>query len=104
MEVSMRRLSLGLLFVLLGGSLLAQQAPQRGRIKSFDAATGVVSITKPDDAVVEVTIVPQTMFRDASNQDIAGAREKGIPAGTTVMFRAEDRGGKMVLVGMRVPG
>src|SRR5205809_4446157 len=49
------------------------------------------------------TLFPYTtLFRsDANNQDIAGAREKGIPVGTTVMFRAEDRGGKLVLVGMR---
>jgi hypothetical protein len=100
----MRRLSLGLVLCLLCTSLLAQQAPQRGRIKSFDAATGIVSITTPEGTVVEASIVPQTMFRDANNQDIINAREKGIPVGTTVIFRAEDRGGKLVLVGMRVPG
>jgi hypothetical protein len=99
----MRRLLIGLLLCLMCSSLWAQQ-PQRGRIKSFDTEKGAVSITTPEGATVEAAIVPQTMFRDASNQDIAGAREKGIPVGTTVMFRAEERGGKTVLVGMRVPG
>jgi hypothetical protein len=99
----MRRLVISLLLCLLCGSVWAQQ-PQRGRIKSFDTEKGVVSITTPEGTVVEAAIVPQTMFRDASNQDIGGAREKGIPVGTTVMFRAEDRGGKKVLVGVRLPG
>lgn len=99
-----RILRLALLLCLSCSFLFAQQAPQRGRVKSFDAEKGGVSITTPDGAVVKASIVPQTLFRDANNQDIAGAPEKGIPAGTTVMFRTEKRGGKLVLVGMRVPG
>ena len=102
--MSLRILPLTFAILVICGSLFAQQSLQRGRIKNFDAQQGVVTIATPDGADVEASIVPQTMFRDANNQDIAGAREKGIPAGTTVMFRAEERGGKMVLVGMRLPG
>jgi len=97
-----------LLAILLIGvtcaSLSAQQPPQRGRIKTFDAAKNTVTITTPDGTTVEAAIVPQTLFRDANNQDITTARDQGIPAGTTVMFRAEERNGKLVLVGLRVPG
>jgi len=100
----MRCLSLSLMLCLLGGVLLAQDGPQRGRIKSFDLAKGTVSIATPDGAVVEAVVVSQTMFRDANNQDIASIREKDLPAGTTVMFKVEERGGKTTLVGMRVPG
>src|SRR5262249_3316720 len=100
----MCRMFLMLSLCLLPGGVFAQEGPQRGRIKKFDTQSGTVTISTPDGKDVEGSIVPQTMFRDASNQDIAGAREKGIPAGTNIMFKTEERGGKLVLVGMRVPG
>src|SRR5262245_24860706 len=100
----MRRMFLMLSLCLLAGVVLAQEGPQRGRIKKFDAQVGTVTISTPDGKEVEASIVPQTMFRDASNQDIAGARDKGIPAGTSIMFKTEERGGKLVLVGMRLRG
>jgi len=90
--------------VLAGGVLLAQNAPQRGRIKKVDLEKGLVTITTTEGKDVEATIVPQSMIRGADNQEIASFKEKGLPAGTNVMFRAEERGGKNVLVGLRLQG
>jgi hypothetical protein len=99
----MRRFLIATILCLLCGSLQAQQ-PQRGRIKSFDAEKGVVTITTPDGSVVEANVDPQTIFHDGNNQNIAGAREKGVPVGTTVMFRTEERSGKTFLAGMKLQG
>jgi hypothetical protein len=87
----------------LASALCGQEGPQRGKLKKFDAEKGVVTITAADGRDVECAIVPQTMFRDANNNDIVNFREKGLPTGTNVMFRAEERGGRMVLVGLRLP-
>jgi len=87
---------------LMVGILTAQQVPQRGKFKKLDAEKGLVTITTADGKDVECAIVPQTMFRDADNQEIANFKEKGLPAGTNIMFRAEERGGRLVLVGLRL--
>src|SRR5437879_2052145 len=100
----MRRMFLLLALSLLTSALFAQEAPQRGRIKKFDTQSGTVTISTPDGKEVEAAIVPQTMFRNAENQDIANIREKGLPAGTNVMFKTRQDGGKIVLEGIRVPG
>jgi hypothetical protein len=51
--------------------LLAQNAPQRGRIKKVDLENGLVTITTTEGKDVEAAIVPQTMIRSADNQEIA---------------------------------
>jgi len=98
----MRRMFLLLTLCLLTGGLLAQDAPQRGRIKKFDTQTGTVTISTPDGKEVEAAIVPQTQFRGADNAQAAEIRAKGLPAGTVVMFRTRQEGGKTVLDGIRV--
>ena len=101
----MRRAACAVMLVasVLAGSLLAQQAPpQRGIITRVDADHGVVTITTADGKTVDCAIVPQTMFRDAANQPIANAKATSLPAGTAVMFKAEARGGRLLLVGMRL--
>ena len=100
----MRRLMFALALSLVAVTVLAQEAPQRGRIKKFDAQTGTVTITTQDGKDVEAAIVAQTQFRNADNETIANIREKGLPAGTNVMFRTRQEGGKVVLDGIRVPG
>src|SRR5438445_397630 len=100
----MRRLLLVLALFFVTGILLAQEGPQRGRIKKFDTEKGTVTISTPDGKEVEAAVVPQTMFRNADNETIANIREKGLPAGTNVMFRTRQDGGKVVLEGIRVPG
>lgn len=98
----MRRMFLMLSLCFLTGVMLAQEGPQRGRIKKFDTQTGTVTISTPDGKEVEAAIVPQTQFRNADDGTIATIREKGLPAGTTVMFRTRQEGGKTVLDGIRV--
>jgi Cu/Ag efflux protein CusF len=100
----MRRLMFALALSLVAVTVLAQEAPQRGRIKKFDAQTGTVTIATQDGKDVEAAIVAQTQFRNADNETIANIREKGLPAGTSVMFRTRQEGGKVVLDGIRVPG
>jgi hypothetical protein len=91
------------LLLVLGTSLLAQNAPQRGKIKSSDPAKGTVTVTV-DGKDQEFAITGQTMLRDADNQPITNFKEKGVPAGTNVMVRIERRGDQMVLTGMKVVG
>src|SRR5690242_19301687 len=100
----MRRLSIVLVLCLACGPLLAQQTTQRGRIKKVDTDKGLVTITTPDGKVVEAATTPQTVIHDANNQDIADFRRNGLPAGTNVLFRAEQRGDRLVLTGLKVPG
>src|SRR5262245_40274686 len=85
----------------LVATALGQQA-QRARIKKVDAEKGLVTLTTADGADVECTVTPQTIIHDVNNQDIADFRQKGLPAGTAVMFRGEQRDGKFVLVGLKV--
>ena len=100
----MRRLSIALALCLVCSSLLAQQTAQRGRIQKVDTEKGLVTITTADGKDVEAAITPQTVIHDANNQDIADFRQKGLPAGTNVLFRGEQRGDRLVLTGLKVPG
>src|SRR5215471_14556975 len=100
----MRRIFFMLTVCLFTGALFAQESPQRGRIKKFDTQSGTVTISTPDGKEVEAASVPQTQFRNADNAAIAEIREKGLPAGTAVMFRTRQEGGKTVLDGIRVQG
>ncbi len=101
----MRQLRTILVLLFLSGPLLAQQsAPQRGKFKSLDLESGLVTITTAEGVDVECTIVPQTMFRDGKGQPITDFKEKGLPAGTDVMFLSRNRDGKNILVGLKLPG
>jgi len=96
-------LSLVLALSVLAGLSLAQET-QRGRIKSFDAGKGVVTIATPDGKEVSAALTPQSMVRNASNQDIANFKQQGLPAGTTVNFRVKESNGRTELVGLKVAG
>ena len=100
----MRRMFLLLALTLLAGALLAQEAPQRGRIKKVDTEKGFVTITTADGKDVECSFTPQTIIHDANNQDIADFRQKGLPAGTNVVFRGDQRGDRLVLTGLKATG
>ena len=91
----MRRFLIATILCLLCGSLHAQQ-PQRGRIKNFDTEKGVVTINTPDGSVVEANIAPQTIFHDGNNQDIAGAREKGVRPTQTRQIRGRQWRGALL--------
>jgi len=70
----MRRLLFALALSLASVTLMAQEAPQRGRIKKFDVQAGTVTITTQDGKDIEAAIVAQTQFRNADNETIANIR------------------------------
>jgi hypothetical protein len=92
-----------LTLLLLVAPAAAQDGPQRGRVKSFDAASGRITLTDASGKDVEATIVPQTMTRGADGREIANFRHSGVPVGANVMFKVEERDGRQVLVGLRIP-
>src|SRR5439155_23923340 len=100
LEVLMRSATLVFLLSLLTVATLAQDTPQRGRVKKFDAEKGLITIATADGKEVEAAIVPQTQTRNAEGQEIADFRSKGVPAGTNVMFKVQERGGRTVLEGL----
>lgn len=100
----MRQVLIASVIWLVCGTLLAQQATQRGKLKNVDLEKKLVTITTADGKEVEAALAPQTVIHDANNRDIADFRQKGLPAGTNVMFRVEERGGRLVLTGLKVPG
>src|SRR5882724_9792898 len=89
---------------LAAGAGRAQQDTQRGTIKSFDAAQGTVTITADGrDYVLAVT--PETRVTDASNRMNGPPFPwKEIKEGMAVLFRAADRDGRAVLIGLRIGG
>src|SRR5690349_20940671 len=82
--------------LLLVGLLAAQDAIRRGKIKSADPTKGTVTITA-DGQDHEFSIGSETRLRDAGDQPITSFKEKGLPAGADVMFKAERRGDQQVL-------
>jgi hypothetical protein len=80
----------------------AQPGPQRGTVKSFDAASGRIVVIDAGGNEIDAAVVPQTNTRGADGKPIEGFRERGVPAGTDVMFRVEERQGRRVLVGLRL--
>src|SRR5258708_3728342 len=84
--------------------LLAQEGPQRGKIKKVDVDKGTVTITV-DGKDQEVLVTDDTRLVDAANMDVAQRlKDKAFKEGAEVLFKAEDRGAKRVLVGMKLGG
>ncbi len=102
----MARWAAGLLLGLtvVAGSLLAQDGPQKAKIKKVDAAKGRVTLTVGQkDQEFEVT--ERTLLKDEAGKDLADRLEdKRLKAGAAVMFKAEEREGRRVLVGMKLVG
>jgi hypothetical protein len=95
-------LALGL--AVAAGSLLAQEGPQRAKIKKVDAARGRVTLTVgKEDQEFEVT--KRTLLKDEAGKDLADRLEdKRLKAGAAVMFKAQERDGRRVLIGMKLAG
>jgi Cu/Ag efflux protein CusF len=89
-------------FALFATALLAQEGPQRGKIKKVDADKGIVTITV-DGKDQDVVVTEDTRLADASGKDVAlRLQDKAFKEGAEVLFKAEDRGGKKVLIGMKL--
>jgi hypothetical protein len=93
---------LGLLLV--AGPALGQDGIQRGKIKKVDAATNTITITV-DGKDQDVVLTESTRVRDAEDKEIDRPLEsKALRPGAAVVFRAESKDGKTVLVGLRLGG
>jgi hypothetical protein len=101
----MRRDLIGsVIATLICAAQLTAQDPSRGKIKSVDADKGTIKITVADKDV-EFAVTEKTRFMDAGGQPIKdrlkdGALKEGVP----VMYRAEEKDGKLVLVGLKLVG
>src|SRR5207244_1966060 len=103
---TMARWAVGLLLGLavVAGSLVAQEGPQRAKIKKVDTARGRVTLTVgQEDQEFEVT--RRTLLKDEAGKDIAKRLDDArLKAGAAVMFKARERDGRRVLVGMKLAG
>jgi hypothetical protein len=83
-------------FLIVGPVLLAQDEPQRGRVKGVDPVKGIITILADGrERTLEVT--EKTIIRGGS-----GGGLKGIKEGADVMFKAGQSNGKAVLLGLMV--
>src|ERR1051325_5730873 len=91
--------------VLLVGTLAGQeasQAPQKGKIKKIDADKSTLTISV-DGKDQDLLVAAETKVMDAANKQIENPfKEKTFIVGAAVMFKAEQRDGKNVLVGVRI--
>src|SRR5438067_10349877 len=94
--------ALGLAVV--AGSLLVQDGPQRAKIKKVDAAKGRVTLTVGQKDL-EFEVRERTLLKDEAGKDLADRLEdKRLKAGAAVMFKAQERDGRRVLLGMKLAG
>jgi len=99
----MLRATHGSLFAIgiLAASLAAQEGTQRGKIKKVDAGKTVVTITV-DGKDQEFTATEETRFMNAAGQESKdGLQDNAFKEGAEVMFKAFEKDGKNVLVGLK---
>jgi hypothetical protein len=105
-EDIMTRLRIGPLLgvVLLAAPLLAQEGIQRGKVTKVDPDKGVLTITA-DGKTQDYHVTAQTRIMGAGNQESSkGIKDEALKEGAVVMFKAVERDGKRVLVGLRIGG
>jgi hypothetical protein len=91
------------LFALTLGLVVAQDEIRRGTIKSVDAEKGTVTITvNGKDETFFLTADSKVMID--GKQAAKPFEDKELKAGANVMFKSAAKGGKDVLVGLRVGG
>src|SRR5262245_28609414 len=84
--------------------LLAQDDIQRGKVKKVDADKGVITITV-DGKARDFTVAENTRIVDTENRPAKdGFKHEGFKPGAAVMFRAVEKDGKAVLVGLKLAG
>jgi Cu/Ag efflux protein CusF len=83
-------------------SVQAQEGPRRGTIKEVTADTITITVEGKD---VTCAVTADTRLMSAADKPITPPiQDKGVKAGATVMFLARERGGKAVLVGLKLVG
>jgi Cu/Ag efflux protein CusF len=95
------------LVLLAGGigvaALLAQdESIQRGTIRKIDLDKMTITLARGDQTS-EYGLTKETQVLDARG-DRLKERLEGLKPGTLVMFKAEERNGKLVLVGLKLAG
>ncbi|HEY1380896.1 MAG TPA: hypothetical protein VGF55_29110 [Gemmataceae bacterium] len=89
--------------VLFAGTIAAQDnGIRRGKIKAVDADKHTVTITA-DGKDETFTLTDRTRVMDASNQPVKEPF-KDLASGAAVMFKADTRNGRTVLVGVKLAG
>jgi hypothetical protein len=92
--------------VVLAGALSAQEGPSKGTLKKVDADKGVVTITVADKDQ-DFFLAPSTTVMDGATRKKVDnpLQSKLLTAGIPVLFKAAERDGKKVLVGLMLnPG
>lgn len=89
-------------FLLCAAALLAQEGIERGKIKKVDPGKGTLVITvEGKDRTVAVQ--KGTLYMDEKNQPIKERlADKRFKAGVGVMFKSAQKGGKDLLIGVRL--
>jgi hypothetical protein len=87
----------GLLFVT---AALAQNAPQKGAFKKFDADKGIVTITA-DGKDRDLLLTDETRMPDVPPKEVKD-RLRTLKEGAAIMFLAATKDGKDVLVGIKL--
>jgi hypothetical protein len=92
------------LFALTVGLLVAQDEIRRGTVKAVDPKEGTVTITvNGKDLTFALTTDTRVMGKDGK-QVAKPFEEKELKPGAAVMFKSSMKGGKDVLVGLRLGG
>lgn len=92
--------------IIFAAALLAQEQDgiQRGRIKKVVVDQGVITITR-DGKDRDLWVTEQTRIVGATNEESRrGIKEAGLKIGSTVLFKAVEKNGKMVLLGLKIGG
>ncbi len=99
-----RSIILSLASLTCAGILLAQDGPQRGKIKSVDAEKGTITITAGDKDH-ELAVTDRSRIMDGSGGAIEkGLKDERLKVGASVMFRGVERDGRTMLDGLRLDG
>ncbi len=94
----------GALLLLLAAALLAQDGPSRAKVKKVDAEKGTVTLTV-DGKDRDFVVTEDTRLVGADNKDLPGRlKDAALKEGADVMFKAQEKGGKAVLVGLKLGG
>lgn len=88
--------------LLLTALLPGQEGIQQGTIKRVDADRGLVTITAGGKDL-ELIVTPESRLVGGDNPPLAKRLKAGaVKEGAAVLFKAGDRGGKKVLIGLRL--
>jgi hypothetical protein len=90
--------------MVLAAPLAAQDTIRKGVIKKVDAVRGTLTVTV-DGADHELTLSDESQVWDAAMRPIAERlKHAAFKPGAAVMFKAEKRDGKLVVIGLKLGG